>query len=93
MQDVDAGIFKHMREGIKGGFDEDRFGMRMGFGNLKRCVRAWDCHTWGCPRLAGLVWQAIHTQATYVGHGGSASLVMHKATPYKPYTRQLTDSL
>jgi hypothetical protein len=36
MQDVDRHIFDHMRQQIKGGFDEDRFGSRIGFANLKR---------------------------------------------------------
>lgn len=36
MQEVDSGILKHLREGIKGGFDEERFGSRMGFTDLKR---------------------------------------------------------
>ncbi|PNG99285.1 Dynamin-related protein 5A, partial [Tetrabaena socialis] len=36
MQEVDAGVFKHLREGIKGGFDEERFASRVGFSNLKK---------------------------------------------------------
>ncbi|GBF90887.1 hypothetical protein Rsub_03742 [Raphidocelis subcapitata] len=36
MADVDRSVFSQLREGIKGGFDEDRFGSRIGFGNLKR---------------------------------------------------------
>ncbi|KAI8477346.1 MAG: P-loop containing nucleoside triphosphate hydrolase protein [Monoraphidium minutum] len=36
MADVDRTVFGHLREGVKGGFDEDRFGSRIGFGNLKR---------------------------------------------------------
>lgn len=36
MAEVDAGIFKHLREGIKGGFDEERFSSRIGFNNLKK---------------------------------------------------------
>jgi hypothetical protein len=29
-------VLKQMREGIKGGFDEERFGARIGFANLKK---------------------------------------------------------
>ncbi len=36
MAEVDAAIFKHLREGIKGGFDEERFTSRIGFSNLKK---------------------------------------------------------
>lgn len=36
MADVDRSVFVHLREGIKGGFDEEKFGSRIGFGNLKR---------------------------------------------------------
>lgn len=38
MGEVDAGVYKHLREGIKGGFDEERFSSRIGFNNLKRYV-------------------------------------------------------
>ncbi len=40
MGEVDAATFKHLREGIKGGFDEERFASRIGFNNLKRSVGA-----------------------------------------------------
>eukprot|EP00775_Hariotina_reticulata_P011152 gene11152-11304_t len=36
MCEVDVGILEHMRSSIKGGFDEERHGSRIGFGNLKR---------------------------------------------------------
>ncbi|KIY98072.1 hypothetical protein MNEG_9891 [Monoraphidium neglectum] len=36
MADVDRAVFSHLRDGVKGGFDEDHFGSRIGFGNLKR---------------------------------------------------------
>ena len=36
--EVDAGVLAALREGVKGGFDEARFGARVGFANLKRCV-------------------------------------------------------
>lgn len=36
MADVDRTVFQSLRENVKGGFDEDRFGSRIGFGNLKR---------------------------------------------------------
>ncbi|KAJ9518938.1 hypothetical protein QJQ45_026218 [Haematococcus lacustris] len=36
MSEVDVSITKHMREGIKGGFDEERFASRIGFNNLKK---------------------------------------------------------
>ena len=42
MADVDRSVFTQLREGIKGGFDEDRFGSRIGFGNLKRWVAPWS---------------------------------------------------
>lgn len=38
MTEVDTAIYKHMRDGIKGGFDEERFASRIGFSNLKKCV-------------------------------------------------------
>jgi hypothetical protein len=38
MQDVDAGVFQHLRESVKGGFDEEHFAARIGFGNLRRWV-------------------------------------------------------
>lgn len=36
MGEVDTGVFKHMREQIKGGFDEERYASRIGFASLKR---------------------------------------------------------
>ena len=33
-----------LREGIKGGFDEERFAARVGFGNLRRW--AGSCQAW-----------------------------------------------
>lgn len=36
MSQVDVSILQHMRDNIKGGFDEERHGPRVGFGNLKR---------------------------------------------------------
>lgn len=36
MGDVDVSILEHMRNNIKGGFDEDKHGPRIGFGNLRR---------------------------------------------------------
>jgi hypothetical protein len=36
MQDVDTAVLKQLRDGIKGGFDEERFGTRIGFSNLKK---------------------------------------------------------
>uniref|UniRef100_A0A061RLP0 Dynamin-related gtpase n=1 Tax=Tetraselmis sp. GSL018 TaxID=582737 RepID=A0A061RLP0_9CHLO len=35
IQEVDAKVLKHLRESITGGFDEDKFGHRIGFGNLR----------------------------------------------------------
>ncbi|KAK9832230.1 hypothetical protein WJX74_003725 [Apatococcus lobatus] len=35
IQQVDAGILHHLRTEVAGGFDEERFGARVGFGNLK----------------------------------------------------------
>jgi hypothetical protein len=34
--EVDKSILEYMRSNIKGGFDEERHGPRIGFGNLKR---------------------------------------------------------
>jgi hypothetical protein len=36
MSHVDVSILQHMRDNIKGSFDEERHGPRIGFGNLKR---------------------------------------------------------
>lgn len=40
IQEVDGGVKQHLREGVAGGFDEERFGTRVGFGNLRRHVAA-----------------------------------------------------
>ena len=37
IQEVDAAVFQHLRTGIEGGFDEETFAQRIGFGNLKWC--------------------------------------------------------
>lgn len=39
IQEVDASVKQHLRGGIEGGFDEERFGARIGFGNLRRWGR------------------------------------------------------
>ena len=39
IQAVDAATLQHLREAIAGGFDEERFGACIGFGNLKRSVQ------------------------------------------------------
>lgn len=36
--EVDAATLRCLREQVAGGFDEERFGARIGFGNLKRCA-------------------------------------------------------
>lgn len=36
IQEVDGGVKQHLRQSITGGFDEERFGARIGFGNLRR---------------------------------------------------------
>eukprot|EP00887_Chlorella_sp_A99_P005155 scaffold40.g5155.t1 len=36
MFEVDASVLRHLREGIAGGFDEERFGSRIGFGCLRK---------------------------------------------------------
>ena len=36
IQQVDAGVLHHLRAEVTGGFDEERFGARVGFGNLKQ---------------------------------------------------------
>ena len=33
---VDADILRQLRETVSGGFDEERFGNQVGFGNLRR---------------------------------------------------------
>ena len=35
IQEVDKEIYHSLQHGIKGGFDEAKFGSRIGFGNLK----------------------------------------------------------
>ena len=35
IQQVDAAVLSHLRTEIQGGFDEEQFGSRIGFGNLK----------------------------------------------------------
>lgn len=36
ISEVDTGVFKHLREGVKGGFDEERYASRIGFNQLKK---------------------------------------------------------
>lgn len=36
IQDVDSEVFRTLRQGIQGGFDEEKYGDRIGFGNLKK---------------------------------------------------------
>jgi hypothetical protein len=36
MLEVDQGVLKQLREGVKGGFDEERFASRIGFVSLKK---------------------------------------------------------
>jgi hypothetical protein len=36
IQEVDVSIVSHLRNSVIGGFDEERFGSRIGFGSLKR---------------------------------------------------------
>ncbi len=43
IQAVDRGTLQHLREKIAGGFDEERFGSCIGFGNLKRCSTKYLC--------------------------------------------------
>ncbi len=38
IQDVDSGVKRHLREQIVGGFDEEAFVHRIGFGSLRRWV-------------------------------------------------------
>lgn len=35
IQEVDVDIYRTLRTGISGGFDEEKYGSRIGFGNLK----------------------------------------------------------
>jgi len=35
IQEVDTEVYRTLRNGITGGFDEEKFGNRIGFGNLK----------------------------------------------------------
>jgi hypothetical protein len=37
IQEVDSEVYKTLKHGITGGFDEEKFGNRIGFGNLKGC--------------------------------------------------------
>lgn len=46
MGQVDVSILQHMRDNIKGGFDEERHASRVGFGNLKRWVGRWVGCSW-----------------------------------------------
>eukprot|EP00884_Botryococcus_braunii_P011386 jgi/Botrbrau1/20248/Bobra.31_1s0037.1 len=36
IQEIDVSVLSHLRNSITGGFDEERFGSRIGFGSLKR---------------------------------------------------------
>ena len=38
IQQVDTDIYQTLRHGISGGFDEEKFGHRIGFGNLKKYI-------------------------------------------------------
>lgn len=38
LQEVDVHIYRHLRENVMGGFDEERFSPRLGFAALKRCA-------------------------------------------------------
>jgi hypothetical protein len=38
MAEVDSSIFRYLKDSVKGGYDEERFGSRIGFNNLKKCV-------------------------------------------------------
>ena len=35
IQEVDAAVLSHLRTSVTGGFDEEQFGNRVGFANLK----------------------------------------------------------
>lgn len=45
---VDASVLGHLRSNIRGGFDEERHGPRVGFGNLNRCVSCCALHCVHC---------------------------------------------
>ncbi|KAJ9518676.1 hypothetical protein QJQ45_018742 [Haematococcus lacustris] len=66
MSEVDVSITKHMREGIKGGFDEERFASRIGFNNLKNGM--WHMRT-----------AAPHTLSVLVDRVESAARELQKA--------------
>ena len=36
IQAVDADVLTHLQHNVAGGFDQERFGASIGFGNLKR---------------------------------------------------------
>lgn len=52
IQEVDAGTYRTLQHDIKGGFDEEKFGSRIGFGNLKGCA-------WILPIALTLVAQGL----------------------------------
>ena len=54
LQDVDADVKRHLQESVAGGFDEERFGSRIGFGNLRRRVLG----RWGRQRN-GREWAGV----------------------------------
>lgn len=63
-QEVDSSVKKHLRESIAGGFDEERFGTRIGFGNLRRQGRVGEVRGPRKPNVALLmrvcfIWQAL----------------------------------
>lgn len=39
IQQVDSAVLSHLRNEVAGGFDEEQFGNRIGFSNLKMYVR------------------------------------------------------
>ena len=55
--DVDGAMLRCLREQVAGGFDEERFGARIGFGNLKRCAALPAPSTIGCIRCANILSQ------------------------------------
>lgn len=67
MGQVDVSILQHMRDNIKGGFDEERHASRVGFGNLKRWV----------GRVSGAVGQPV----AQLHPGTSATSVPYPALP------------
>ena len=82
IQEVEAGVKQHLRDGVAGGFDEERFATRVGFGNLRRQapgtaektgsagIGTWHCH-W--PSTAAWHDCASHCRPYFAAEGSYLS--------------------